>query len=168
AEVFVLVAIPKYAALALKAAADQGWKPNVVMTSVAVDQSLFALAGGPQNVEGVISDDFSVPAESGDPSIQPVKDLLDKYAPNTQLARFPVNGYIMGQMMVDVLKRAGVNPTRQSLLDAAESFKDYSVPQLVPGIKLNSSKTDHYLIKSVKLLKAQGGKFVYFGDVLSG
>jgi branched-chain amino acid transport system substrate-binding protein len=167
-EVFILIAIPKYAGLALKAAADQNWHPNVVMTSVSADPSLMPLAGGAQNVEGVISDGWAKQYDSGDPSINDVKDLLTKYAPNTQLSNFAVTGYMYALWMTETLKRAGVNPTRDSLMAAAESYDKFVIPQLLNGSTISTSKTDHYPVKSAQLAKATSGKFVYFGDVLSG
>ena len=49
-------ALVQYRGMALKAAADQNWHPTVIMNSVSVDPSLVDLAGGAQNVKGVISD----------------------------------------------------------------------------------------------------------------
>lgn len=166
-EVFLLISTPKFSGLALKAAGDQGWKPNIVMNSVSADAQLFGLAG-PQNVEGVISDGFWVDPSGSDPALQPVKDLIAKYTAGTQLAGFAMWGYIAGTLLVESLKRAGPNPTRESLLAAVESFKDYKIDQLLPGITISTSKTDHEPIKAVKLNKATAGKFVYFGDVISG
>lgn len=167
-EVVLLAATTKFSGLALKAAADQGWKPNFIMSSVSADPTVFALAGGPQNAEGVITDGYYHQYDSGDPSIQQVKDLLDKYAPQVQLSNFSVVGYMAGNLVVETLRRAGVNPTRDSLLAAAESFDHYQIPQLLPGITISTSKTNHYPIRCVKLEKATSGKFTFFGDVICG
>lgn len=166
-EVFLLIAIPKFAGLALKSAADQGWKPNIVMTNVSASASLFPLAGGPQNAEGVISDAYYKQFDSGDPAITPVKDLLTKYAPNTQLDNFPVFGYMVGTMIVETLKRAGVNPTRDSMLKAAESYQNFKIDQLLDGITVSTSPTDHFPIKAAQLNKVTNGKFVAFGNIIS-
>lgn len=168
AETLFLVGIPKIMGLALKAIGDQGWKPNIILTSTAADPSLFPLAGGPQNLEGVISSGYFKQLDSGDPSIQQVKDLLAKYAPQLQLTTYCLSGYAYGTIVTETLKRAGVNPTRESLLAAAESFNKYQIPQMVDGVTVSTSKTNHASVRSAKLQKAQGGKFVYFGDVITG
>ena len=167
-EVLILIPIPKFAGLALKAAADQNWHPNIIMSSVSADPSLMPLAGGAQNVEGVISDAWLKQYDSGDPSMQDVKDLLSKYAPNTQLSNFAVTGYVFGLFMVEMLKRAGVNPTRDSMMAASESFDKFPIPQLLDGSTISTSKTDHYPVKSAQLNKATSGKFVPFGNIISG
>lgn len=167
AEVLYLIAIPKYAGLALKAAADQSWRPAVVMYDGAVDTGLADIAGGKQNIEGVISAGWYHQAtETGSPAIQALSSFLQQNDPTLQLGNWPVYGYILGQLYVEALKRAGVNPTRASLLQAVESFNGYTVAQLLPGVTISTSKTDHRPIKCVQLSKAHDGVFTNFGDVL--
>ncbi|MHB8576213.1 MAG: ABC transporter substrate-binding protein [Dehalococcoidia bacterium] len=167
AEVLYLIAIPKYAGLALKAAADQSWHPAVVLYEGAVDTTLPDLAGGKQNVEGVISAGwYHQAAETSSPAIQAVSDFLQKNDSNQQLSNWPVYGYILAQLYVESFKRAGVNPTRASLMQAVESFNNFTVAQLLPGVTVSTSKTDHRPIKCVQLSKAHDGVFTNFGDVI--
>jgi branched-chain amino acid transport system substrate-binding protein len=166
AEVLYLIAIPKFAGLALKSAADLGWKPAVVMYDGAVDTGLGDIAGGKQNIEGVISAGwYHQPTETSDPGIQAVADFLKKNDANLELNNWPVYGYILGQLYVESFKRAGVNPTRASLMQAVESFNGFTVAQLLPGVTVSTSKTDHRPIKCVQLSKAHDGAFINFGDV---
>ncbi|HTE84306.1 MAG TPA: ABC transporter substrate-binding protein [Dehalococcoidia bacterium] len=167
AQVVILIATAKPAGLALKAAADLGWKPNIVMSSVAEDGSVFGLAGGTANVEGVISDTWQRSYDDGSPEVQAVKDLLAKYAPQVQFAQSPVTGYIVALLVVESLRRAGPNPTRESLMGAAESFRNFAVPQLLPGSVVSTSKTDHSPVKSLQLTRATNGRFVPFGSLVS-
>lgn len=167
AEVFFLIAVPKFAGLALKSAADQGWKPDVVMANTSQDPALFQLAGGAANAEGVVTSSWYKQYNSNDTAIQQVKDLLAKYAPSLQLSNWPVYGYAVADLLVETLKRAGANPTRASLLAAAESFDHYAILQLVDGLTVSTSKTNHSPIRGVQLTKAQNGRFVPFGDVIS-
>src|SRR5579883_131245 len=169
ADVFILIAIPKYAGLALKAAADQSWKPTVILNSVALDPSLNGLAGGPQNVAGAISDLYYHQFNENDPSVQEVKDFLAKNAPDVQFANFPIFGYMIGQTYVETLIRAGVNPTRDSLMQATESFQKWTIPQLLPGITFSTSFDNRRPIQCFKLAKAgDDGNFVLFGDTICG
>jgi len=167
AEVLYLIAIPKYAGLALKAATDLGWKPAVVMYDGAVDNSLASIAGGKQNIEGVISGAwYHQPSETGTTAIQAVSDFLEQNDPNLELGNWPVYGYILARLYVESFKRAGVNPTRASLLQAVESFNGFAVDQLLAGVTVSTSKTDHRPIKCIQLSKAHDGAFVNFGDVV--
>jgi branched-chain amino acid transport system substrate-binding protein len=167
AEVFLFAGPPKQAGLALKAAADQGWKPVIILNSTAAENSLFGLAGGPANVEGAISAIWERRADDGGPEVQEVRELLAKYAPQLQFSQHSVTGYVIASLTAETLKRAGVNPTRQSLMAAAESFKAEKLRQLPPGSSVSTSKTDHAPIKAVQLVKATGGRFVPFGEAIS-
>src|SRR5579875_522893 len=149
AEILYLIAIPKFAGLALRDAAQQGWHPAVVMTDVSNDPTLNDLAGGKQNTEGVITDYYYHQFNENVPAVQTVKDFIAKNDPNLQLTNFVIFGYMQGQAYVEMFKRAGVNLTRQSFMQAAESFQNYQIPQLLPGITLNTSKTDHRPIKCI-------------------
>ena len=167
ADVLYLMAIPKYAGLALKAAADQGWKPRVIMTDVALDPSVAEIAGGPQNEEGVVSDAyFHQTSEPNDPSVVAVKDFVSKNAPDLQFVNNDIFGYMQGQLYAEVFKRAGVNPTRKSIMQAVESFNGLQIPQLLKGITIATGADDHRPIKCIQLLKFTGGQYQFFGDVL--
>jgi len=167
AEVFILIAIPKFAGLALKSAADQGWKPTVILNSVALDPSLTGVAGGPQNVAGAISDLYYHQFNETDPSVLEVKDFITKNAPDVQMANFPIFGYMIGQTYVETLKRAGVNPTRDSLMQATESFQKWTIPQLLPGITFSTSFDNRRPLSCFKLAKAgEDGNFQLFGDTI--
>jgi branched-chain amino acid transport system substrate-binding protein len=166
-EVLILAATPRAAGIALKSAADMGWKPSVLLSSFAADPSLFGLAGGAPNVEGMISDIWVRSYDDGSPEVQAVKDLLAKYAPPVQFSQLSITGYAIAALMVETLKRAGINPTRQSLMAAAESCQNFELAQLAPGVTVSTSKTDHEPIKSVQLTRATAGRFVAFGEAVS-
>ena len=45
--------------------------------------------------------------------------------------------------MVQVLKQAGDNLTRENVMKQAASLKDFATDTVLPGIKLNTSATDY-------------------------
>ena len=157
ADLLFLIAIPKFAGLALKDSVQQGWKPAVVMTDVSNDPSLIDLSGGKANTEGVVSDIYYNQFNSTDPSVVEVKDFLAKNDPSLQLSNFAIFGYMQAQGELEILKRAGVNPTRASFMQAAESFQNWVIPQLLPGITLSTSKTNHRPIGCVVLTVFKDG-----------
>jgi branched-chain amino acid transport system substrate-binding protein len=171
AEVLVLVATPVPAGLVFKSAADQGWKPTVILNSVGIASNLNDLAGGNPNIAGVISDNYYHTAvETTDPSVVAVQQFLAKNDPGgLQLSNFAVFGYMVSQLWIETLKRAGVNPTRASLIQAAESFQHFTIPQLLKGIDVNTSKTDHRPTKCIQFLKYDDKNSTsYFGDISCG
>ena len=74
----------------------------------------------------------------------------------------------MSSTVVEVLKRAGDNLTRENVMKQAASLKGVEIPLLLPGIKINTSATDFYPIQSVRLARFKGETFELFGDILSG
>lgn len=96
-----------------------------------------------------------------------MKDFLRLHAPqldaNGSFPDFAVGGYMLGEIWIETLKRAGVNPTRASLIQAAESFRGFVIPQFLPGISVDTSATNHAPIRCVQMQQFHGGKLVAFG-----
>ncbi len=94
---------------------------------------------------------------------------MDKYYPGgDKKSTFPAYAYAVTSTVVEVLKRAGDNLTRENVMKQAASLKGVEIPLLLPGIKINTSATDFYPIQSVRLARFKGETFELFGDILSG
>ena len=48
----------------------------------------------------------------------------------------------------------------------AASVKDFELPLLLPGIKVNTGPTDHAPIEQEQLAKFDGEKWALFGEIL--
>jgi len=79
-----------------------------------------------------------------------------------------VFGYGVAMTMVQVLKQCGNDFSRESVMKQAANLKNFDVPTLLPGIKVNTSPTDYYPIQQMQLQKWDGKTWVLFGDVISG
>jgi branched-chain amino acid transport system substrate-binding protein len=156
-EVLFLIAIAKFGGLALRDAAQQGWHPIVLTNDIALDPAFNDLAGGKQNTEGVIGEMFYHSFSENIPAVQQVKDFLNKYPLQIEPSIYTMLGYAMGETYVEVFKRAGVNPTRKSFMQALESFQGFQIPQFLPGITLNTSKNDHAPLKCFVLAALHDG-----------
>jgi branched-chain amino acid transport system substrate-binding protein len=66
-------------------------------------------------------------------------------------------------MMVEGLKRAGKDPTREGLIHATESIHDMDLG-LAPQLKLDYSAKDHKGFDQVIATVARGAKAVPFTD----
>jgi hypothetical protein len=69
--------------------------------------------------------------------------------------------------MVQVLKQAGNNLTRENVMKQAASLKDFAPDTLIPGIKINTSPTDYAPIEQLQMMRFKGGKWELFGDIIS-
>jgi len=68
--------------------------------------------------------------------------------------------------MVDVLKHAGRNLTRESLMRAAAHLAESDNPFLLPGIVLRTSPTDYYPIDQAALFRYHKGLWTQFGSLV--
>jgi len=75
-------------------------------------------------------------------------------------------GYTVAQIMVQVLKQCGNDLSRENIMKQAANLKNVELPLLLPGIKVNTSPTDHAPIEQEQLAKFDGERWVLFGDLL--
>src|SRR5260370_1184528 len=69
-------------------------------------------------------------------------------------------------LMTQVLKQCGNDFSRENIMKQAASVKDFELPLLLPGIKVNTGPTDHAPIEQEQLAKFDGEKWALFGEIL--
>ncbi len=107
------------------------------------------------------------PRWAKDPGIRLSRTVLKAYNP----AANPKDGYYVAGMasaftMVDTLKRAGKEPTRESVMKAALSLNEPNNPFVLPGIVIKTSPTDHFPMEQVGLERWSGTHWVNFGGLV--
>ena len=94
--------------------------------------------------------------------------FIDKYMPGANISDTNlVYGYAAAQTMVQVLKQAGDNLTRENVMKQAASLKDFTPDTLIPGIKINTSANDFAPIEQLKMWRFKKGQWELFGDIIS-
>jgi branched-chain amino acid transport system substrate-binding protein len=170
ANVFFNVTTPKFAAQAIKKAADIGWKPIHLLNNVSASVGAVLKPAGLDASRGLITVQYlKDPTDPQWKNDQGYKDWLvfmDKYYPDgNKTDAFNVYGYSVAQTMVQVLKQAGNDLSRANVMKQAANMKDFIVPMLLPGIKINTSPTDFYPIEQEQLAKFDGERWVLFGEI---
>ena len=90
---------------------------------------------------------------------------MKKYHPTGALNdNFNVYGYTVAQTLVQVLKQAGDNLTRDNVMKQAASL-DMTLPMLLPGVNVKTGPDDFYPIEREQLLKFNGKSWEGFGKV---
>jgi branched-chain amino acid transport system substrate-binding protein len=171
-DVLVNISTPKFAAQAIKKMAEMEWKPMHVMTDVAISIGAVMKPAGFENCEGILSaiyiKDASDSQWKDDAGMKKFMAFIDKYMPGANVADANlVYGYAAAQTMVQVLKQAGDNLTRENVMKQAASLKDFAPDTLLPGIKINTSATDFAPIEQLKMMQFKNGQWVLFGDIIS-
>jgi branched-chain amino acid transport system substrate-binding protein len=172
ANVFFNITTPKFAAQAIKKAAEIGWKPVHYLNNVSSSfATVFKPAGLDASQDIIIAlyrKDANDPQWAASPDVVAWKAFMAKYQPAVDIKDDGANfGYAVANTMVEVLKRCGDNLTRENVMKEAASLKNLEIPMLLPGIKISTSATDFYPIQSVRLGRIKGESFELFGEVLS-
>jgi hypothetical protein len=77
-----------------------------------------------------------------------------------------VFGYNSAAALVQVLKQAGSDLSRENIMRQATNLRDLELPMLLPGIKVNTSPTDYYPVQQLQLVRFDGKRWVRFGDLV--
>ena len=75
-----------------------------------------------------------------------------------------VYGYTVAQGLVQVLKQAGDNLTRENIMKQAASL-DIALPMMLPGVNVKTSPDDFYPIEREQLMRFDGKTWQLFGKV---
>jgi branched-chain amino acid transport system substrate-binding protein len=67
--------------------------------------------------------------------------------------------------LVDALKRAGKNPTREGIMKAATTLNIKNDPFLLPGMTVKTGPGDHFPLDQAKLERYVNGHWVVFGGL---
>jgi branched-chain amino acid transport system substrate-binding protein len=172
ADVLVNIATPKFAAQAIKKMAELEWKPMHLMTDVSISIGAVMKPAGLEASEGVLSagylKDASDPQWKDDAGMKKFMAFVDKYMPGANLSDANlVYGYAAAQTMVQVLKQAGDDLTRENVMKQAASLKGFAADTLIPGITINTSASDFAPIEQLKMMQFKAGQWVLFGDIIS-
>jgi branched-chain amino acid transport system substrate-binding protein len=173
ADIFYNVTTPKFAAQAIKKAAEIGWKPLHLLNSVSASVGAVIRPAGVDNAQGVLTalygKDPTDPQWKDDPGVKEWFAFMDKYYPDgDKTSSFPVYGYSVARTMVQVLQQCGDNLTRENIMRQAANLKDFETGMALPGIKINTSPTDFYPIEQMQMGKFEGETFKPFGPILNG
>jgi len=169
ADTFFNITIPKFAAQAIKKAADINWKPLHYLNGVSASVASVIIPAGPENAVGVITayylKDPTDPAWQSTPEYRDWKAWMDKYYPGGDLKDANnVYAYTVSQSLVELLKKAGDNLTRDNIMKTAANL-EHELPMLLPGVNVKTSPTDFFPIERQQLLRWDGKNWVRFGKV---
>ncbi|WP_420473614.1 ABC transporter substrate-binding protein [Noviherbaspirillum sp. ST9] len=170
ANVFVNFSLARAAAQAIRKIHDLGWRPDqqyVTYVSAYV-KTTFEPAGLDKSV-GVMSMRFFKDAGQSrwdnDPDTKEYREFLKKYMPDEDINNsLIVYGYVSGQALEHVLKKAGDNLTRENILKQATTLKDAQFKMLMPGIAASNSPTDYFPINTMQMVRFNGKELEPVGE----
>jgi len=172
ADVFVDITTAKFAAQAIRKAAEIGWKPLHFLNNVSTSIGAVIKPAGFENAQGIISVAYLMdaldPQWKDDPGMNAFDEFLAKDFPGGNRAdSLVMTGFNMAQTLVQVLKQCGDNLTRANVMKQAANLKDFRTTNLLPGITINTNPIDFAPIKQVQLRRFNGERWELFGPTLS-
>jgi len=159
----VIVAGP-YAPVAaiVKQAHAMGWRPQFLTVSF-VGTEEFIKEAGP-DAEGTIITQVVPPYDRTDyPTVALYRKYLTKYYPTTAPSFVSFEGFVDAMVLVEGLKRAGKDLSREKFISAIESIHSMNVG-LGPKLVLSYGPSDHKGFDDVYPTMVRDGKPVLITD----
>ena len=175
AKVLVDFTVPIYTAIGQLTSFTLGYKPQLVISNVGIDPTTVGAllktvskgkASGTALIEGAITDGY-LPSntDASNAWIKLFMKIHNQYDPSAPFDANVEFGMANAYTLVQALKAAGKNLTRQSLVNAVDnSGASWKGPGLVP---YRYTKTEHGGFEGVEMAQVRHGKIVLFGGPLT-
>ena len=170
-DALIAATVLQFAEQTIRKVHDLGWKPIFFMNNIAASVPIILEPAGLESSIGLLSSAYGKdprdPAFENDPAMADWRAWMRKYLPDADV-RLPsyVNGYNSAATMVQVLKQAGSDLSRENIMRQATNLRELELPMLLPGIKVNTSPTDYYAVQQSQLMRFDGKRWVRFGDLV--
>lgn len=172
ADTLMILTTPKFAAMAIKKTDEIGWRPTRFVVNSANSVGSVLKPAGLETSKGIISATYL--RDPTDQAVQATKEYQDyaacmkQYYPSGDVSDvLNVIGYTAAQTLVQTLKQAGDNLTRENLMKQALNL-NVALPMLQPGVSVQTSPTDAYPIEKMQLIRFNGARYETFGGTFGG
>lgn len=174
ANVLVIAATPAPAIRAYIAVNKLGWRPRIIVNSVASASNTMKIAQASSGrvAQGSIAIGFlkdpTDPRWRNDKGGRLYRTVMSRYCKGCD-ANDVYNVYAMASAhtLVTALRKAGRNLTRQGLMRALASLNERDNPFLLPGIAVRTTARDRFPIKQARLQRWTKGRWVGYGPVVN-
>ena len=171
AEIFLNVAITRFATQAIRRAAELQWTPYHLIWSISSGIDEVFEPAGIENAVGIVSSrylkDVADPSVAGDRDVREFQWFWNNYYLGTGKPGFEVYAFAVAAALVEVLRRCGDNLSRENVMLQASSLTNLELPLLLPGITVNTSPSDYSPIEQFRLSRFDGTTFVNFGPLIN-
>src|SRR5262245_29713385 len=169
----IAVTLLPFTVQAIRKSRDLGWKPIFFVSNISAASVPVVLqpAGLESSSIGMLSStwvkDPLDPEFENDPGMKDWRAWISKYLPGEDVRRPSLAyGYNSGAALIQVLKQAGNDLSRENIMRQATNLRDVELPMLLPGIKVNTSPTDYWAVQQLQLTRFDGKRWVRFGELV--
>jgi len=162
ANVFYIIALPKFAAQAIRKSSDLGWKAMRLLDYGAQSITGTLMLAGLDRSKGIISHIFikdpKDPRWKDDPDMVAFHDWEKKYYPEADPTDPNIiTAYSQGFTLVQVLKKCGDDLSRENVVRQAANLHDLQVPLILGALR--TSPTDYEPFKSMRPMQFDGKRW---------
>lgn len=155
-DVVIMALYPEGARKVVEAKAALDWDVRLVSSGPLTDEQFMNIEGG--YAEGTLGFcHYPDPNESDAPGIAEYRRLMARYYPGHGMNRYSLYGYVFGQLVLEGLRRAGEELTRDRFLDAMESIRDWDSGGVLPPVSF--SETNHHAQNAGIICELEDGRF---------
>lgn len=173
ADVLISGVTGKFGAMVIRKASDLGWKAMHFVPSGVASVTSTINPAGPERAVGVITSvyakDPSDPAWADDPAMKTYKAFMAKHFPEgNPNESYNAYGYMTAMVMHRVLEQCNGNFSRANIMAQVNNLKALENPMLLPGIKVNTSPSNHHPLRQMQLQRWNGKNWERFGPIIEG
>jgi len=171
AEALFVAGTPKFAAQAIRKAAEIGWKPTILINFPSSSVAGTLKPAGLENSIGVIvgtpNKDPNDPKWQQDAGVRAYRAFFEKYLAGADITNTSyLTGYQQGMLLERILNQCGNDLSRANILKQAKSLRDFALPTTLPGIRINTSAGNNQVWTQMQLQRWNGTSWDQFGEVL--
>jgi branched-chain amino acid transport system substrate-binding protein len=171
ARALLVAGTPKFAAQAIRRAAEIGWKPTLIINFPSSSVASTLQPAGLENSIGVIvgttNKDPNDPKWANDEGIRQYRAFFDKYLPGADIGNSSyLAGYQQGMVLEQILRQCGNDLSRENILKQAKRLTNLRLPTAMPGITINTTDQVNMVWTQMRLQRWSGSSWEQFGDVL--
>jgi branched-chain amino acid transport system substrate-binding protein len=105
---------------------------------------------------------------SSDEGMQRWVAFMDGYYPGgDRKSIFTIYAYSAAELLVQVLRQCGDDVSRKNIMRQAANLKDMRLDLLLPGLAINTSRTDYRVVKEFRMMRFNGERWEPFGPIVA-
>ena len=171
AQALFVAGTPKFAAQAIRRAAETGWKATILINFPSSSVAGTLRPAGLENSIGVIvgtpNKDPNDQKWTDDKAIKGYRAFFDRYLAGSDITNTSyLIGYQQGLVLEQILKQCGDDLSRDNVIKQAKSLKDIALPTALPGIRINTSESNNLIWTQLQLQRWTGTRWEQFGEIL--
>ena len=170
--VLIDMAAPKFAAQAIRKTAELGWKPLHLLGVGSSSIDAVLAPAGLDNAKGLISassfKEAADPTWADDAGMRKWTAFMASYYPEgDRKSIFTTYGYSAAELLVQVLQQCGDDLSRDNVMRQAANLKSVKLDLLLPGLSINTSRSDYRMVKEFRMMRFTGERWEPFGPMVA-